>query len=410
MPTVDLALSPQEGSGSSQARGKLLIIDDEEEILKSLRRQFRREYDVHIAANAEEGHRIIREVPIQVVISDQRMPGVTGVQFLSQIKEELPDATFLLLTGYADIQAVIAAINEGDIYRYITKPWDPAEMQTTVREAFERYELITENRRLLTELQGVNTRLEQRVEERTAELGEANARLIALNAQKNQFMGMAAHDLRSPLSVILGYTDLLLTMEEITPEERRRLLATVDKSAQGMLNLLDDLLDITVIESGRVDLHLTPVDLYQYIAEVSDFNRVIGERKGIHLVADLEPGLPRVTFDPGRIQQVMNNLIGNAFKFSHSGTTVTVQVRQNHDRVEIAVIDQGQGIKPGEVGNVFSEFTRASTRATAGERGTGLGLSICKRLVELHGGHIGAESETGRGSRFYFQLPLTISS
>lgn len=385
-------------------RGQLLIIDDEEEILKALYRQFRREYDVYTAPSAEQGYRLMTENPIQVIISDQRMPGMNGAEFFGKIKNEYPDAIRLLLTGYADIQAVISAINDGNIFRYIAKPWDPVELDTIVREAFERYHLIVQNRKLLEELQESNTRLEQRVAERTAELEEMNGRLLTLNQQKDSFLGMAAHDLRTPLTVLQGFTDLL-THPSARPEDFKEFIVIIRETIQQMLVLLDDLLDITAIEAGKLTLRPETVAIAPFIERICKLSYRIGEQKGIQLVTDVAPDLPPITFDPRRIEQVLNNLLSNAFKFSHGGTTVTVQVRTRPDAVEFAVIDQGQGIRANEIDMVFGEFQRVSTKPTGDEGSTGLGLSICRRIVDLHNGHIAVESESGQGSRFYFTLP-----
>ncbi|MDL1899792.1 hybrid sensor histidine kinase/response regulator [Anaerolineae bacterium CFX9] len=387
-----------------EEKGNLLVIDDEEEILKALYRQFRRDYNVFTARSAEDGFKVMIETPIQVIISDQRMPGMNGSEFFGRVKNEFPDAIRLLLTGYADIQAVIAAVNDGNIYRYITKPWNPLDLSATVREAFERYHLIVQNRRLLIELQEANALLESRVAERTALLEDANARLAALNAQKDAFMGMAAHDLRTPITIVQGFIDLLLH-PKTPPGEFREFVMIIQETMQNMLNLLNDILDITAIESGNVALKPTKINVREFMDRIIRFNRMIGDQKQIHLELDLQPDLPEWTFDPGRIEQVLNNLIGNAFKFSFAETTTCVSVSQTPDGLSFSVRDQGQGIPADEIDKVFGAFQKVSTQPTGNEMGTGLGLSICKRIVELHGGRIFVESTPGEGTIFTFTLP-----
>jgi len=393
----------------SSTRGQLLVIDDEEEILKALSRQFRRKHDVHTAQSADEGLRVMTEVPIQVIISDQRMPGMNGVEFFHRVKNDFPDAIRLLLTGYADIQAVIAAINDGNVFRYIPKPWDPIELETIVNEAFERYQLIVQNRELLVELQSANALLERRVEERTAELAEANERLKRMDETKDALLGMAAHDLRTPITIIRGYGDLLLD-PRTSHDEMRDFIIHIRNTAQEMLNLLNDLLDITAIQSGKINLQPDIVDVYRFMDRVIKLNYRLGEQKGIELVTDLAANIPPFMFDPNRIEQVMNNLISNAFKFSHGDTTVTVSARliDGGEWLEMSVRDQGQGISIGDQEKLFTAFQKLGPRPTGSEKSTGLGLSICKRLVELHYGMIGVESETGVGSRFYFRLPRSF--
>ena len=159
----------------------ILVIDDEEFILSSLNRLLRKEYNVLLAKNAADGLKLMQAHEVQVVITDQRMPGMDGVEFLSIVKGEYPDAIRMLLTGYADLQSVIAAVNTGNIYRYMMKPWEPEELLLSIRDAVEKYELIFQNRQLTQKLLETNTALEMQVEERTARLSRANAFITTLN-------------------------------------------------------------------------------------------------------------------------------------------------------------------------------------------------------------------------------------
>lgn len=385
-------------------RGQLLIVDDEEEILKSLRRQFRREYDVYTARSAEEAYRIMLEHPIQVIISDQRMPEVNGSEFFSRMKDEFPDAIRLLLTGYADIQAVISAINDGQIFRYITKPWDPQELSTIVREAFQRFSLVMQSRRLYHELREANALLEERVKERTSRLEELAERLRTLVEQRDTFIGMAAHDLRTPIQVVQGFTDLLLH-PKTDPAEYRSFILIIQETMHEMLNLLNNLLDITAIESGKIQLNRSFVRIDTFVERVARDNRMLSDKKGIYLDVVLDNDLPQFRFDAQRIEQVLNNFLSNAFKFSESGSTVTIAVRKLDGEVEFRVTDQGMGIRPDEITRIFNEFQRTSNKPTGSESSTGLGLSIARNLVELHDGRIGVQSDVGKGSSFYFTLP-----
>ena len=175
-----------------------------------------------------------------------------------------------------------------------------------------------------------------------------------------------------------------------------------------MLDLVNDLLDVNAIEAGRLELKMDTIDLTKYLKECYDENLVLSKAKSIELVLDLEPELPVIVMDPHRIDQVMNNLINNAIKFSYPNTTITLQARVLDQEVAISVRDQGQGIPADEVKNLFTEFGRTSVRPTAGEKSTGLGLAIVKRIVELHGGRIWVESKVGMGSIFTFTLPQAI--
>jgi signal transduction histidine kinase len=170
--------------------------------------------------------------------------------------------------------------------------------------------------------------------------------------------------------------------------------------------LINDLLDVSAIEAGQLELRYRVVDLAAYLQECHAANAVLAEAKSIELVLDLEPNLPLVTMDPDRINQVVNNLITNAVKFSYPNTVITLRAQAEDNTVAISVQDQGQGIPAKDLGKMFTEFGRASVRPTAGEKSTGLGLAIVKRMVEAHGGRIWVESQVGVGSTFTFTLPL----
>jgi len=168
----------------------LLIIDDEVEVTKALTRQFRKKYNVFSASDVEDAFEIMENESIQVVLSDQRMPHMTGVDFFTKIKDKYPDAPKVILTGYSDIEAVIGAINQGQIFRYVTKPWNPEELDSVISEAFEKYELITQNRKLTQNLREANITLEEKVKVRTSELKKLNTNLTEVNREKNIYIGI----------------------------------------------------------------------------------------------------------------------------------------------------------------------------------------------------------------------------
>jgi signal transduction histidine kinase len=386
---------------AERERRRLLVIDDEPEIVTALRRQFRRRYDVLMAHSAAEGYGIMAAEPVQVIISDQRMPGMSGTEFYRTVKHEFPDAVRLILTGYADLQAVVAAINDGNVFRYITKPWDPAELDTIVEQAFEHYDLIQHNRRLMQDLRRSNEILEERVRERTAELEAANRELMALNRQKDEFLGIAAHDLRSPLASIMGLMGMMIESPQIREDaDLHEMFRMAQGMGEQMIDLLNNYLDVTKIARGKLRIRPEPVAVEAFVREVIRLNRLQAEKRAIRLTERLEAGMPAAVFDPGSLRQVLNNLVGNALKFSEPGSTLTLTAGRKGDLLEMAVCDQGPGIPAGEVDRLFELFA-----TSGGAKGHGLGLAICKKIVEAHGGGIGVESEVGRGSRFYFTIP-----
>ncbi len=387
----------------------LLVVDDEDSVLASLVELFRDRCHVLTAHNAEEALSQLTQADIGVVMVDQRMPKTPGCTLLAQIAALHPDITRILMTGHADLDAVRQAINQGNIYYYVTKPWQLDELETVIAKAFEHHELVCERRQLIAELRQANSELEAKVQARTQELSRKNAALEAMNALKNEFLGMAAHDLRSPIGNIESLADLLLENDaEIGRDERLELITLIRHLSQGMMKLLNDLLDITAIESGKINLQRKPVSVPHYLMEVVHYNRLLAERKKISLVSKVAENLPMIPFDPERIRQVLNNLLSNAIKFSPMHTVVTLEAYSVPTGIEFSVTDQGQGIRPEDRSKLFDAFRRGRTKPTAGEPSTGLGLSICKKIVELHGGTIGVESEVGRGSRFFFTLPAAV--
>jgi signal transduction histidine kinase len=230
--------------------------------------------------------------------------------------------------------------------------------------------------------------------------------LLELNELKSRFVGIAAHDLRSPLTVIKGYADLLGEGVAGKVSDRQRgILGSIDQACERMLVLINDLLDVSVIESGKLELDRKPVPFSDYLEEVRGTQEILAQAKGIRLRLDVPEDLPAISIDVHRMGEVFDNLLSNAFKFSEPGSEVILQAEPYRDGVKVLVIDEGPGIAEDEVPNLFGVFQRGSSRTTGGESSTGLGLAIVKRLVEAHGGHIWIESKLGEGASFIFTLP-----
>jgi PAS domain S-box-containing protein len=242
-----------------------------------------------------------------------------------------------------------------------------------------------------------------------AEIARKNAELSGLNEVKNQLLGMAAHDLRNPLSVIQTASSFLLedAARRLPAEERTAFMHRIKDNSEFMLRLIDDLLDVARIESGRLDLDLVRQDLCAVIGENVSFNRTLAEQKNIRLDFAAECGLPPLRFDRSKIEQVLSNLISNAVKFSAPGTSVVIRAAFESGSAVVSVQDQGPGISAQELDKLFKPFSKISVRSTAGEKSTGLGLAISRKIVEGHGGRIWAESEIGKGTTFRFSLPVS---
>ncbi len=238
-------------------------------------------------------------------------------------------------------------------------------------------------------------------------LEQQNMELEDLSRQKNEFCGMAAHDLRNPITVIQNSSSIILKyLGENLTDKQIEFLKRINDSSKFMINLLNDLLDMSKIESGRLGLEITQNDYMDFLNDNIELNKYFANEKGISINSRLRNGIPLIDFDKNKIEQLLNNLISNAIKYSYPNTEINIEVEKEGDFVLTKVIDQGQGIPEDELPNIFKAFQRASTRPTAGEKSTGLGLAIAKKIVEGHKGKIWVESEVGKGSTFYFKLPI----
>lgn len=237
----------------------------------------------------------------------------------------------------------------------------------------------------------------------TKELEEQNMELTSLIEQKNEFMGIAVHDLRNPLGVILGFSELLGTRVDNELKNYARIINDVSST---MLHQLDDLLDISKIEAGKLDLRKSETDYTEFVLQNIRMNDFLAQNKKIHVESDMGPEHQILMIDHDKIGQVLNNLIGNAIKYSYPYSTITVKVSREEGRIVTQVIDQGQGIPREELEDVFRLYKKTSVKPTNGETSHGLGLAIVKKIVEGHKGEVGVKSEVGKGSIFYFTLPL----
>lgn len=394
---------------SNETPYNLLVIDDEVEITKALARQFRRKYNVLATTDAADGLKIMARENIQVVLSDQRMPGMTGVDFFRKIKDKYPDTSKLILTGYSDIEAVIAAINEGQVFRYVRKPWHPEELETIIREAFEKYELIAHNRRLMYTLRDANRNLEDKVKERTMELEELNAKLSEMNREKNRYVGMVAHDLRNPIGAAQSFSSILIEdFDDLTKDDKLEYLGYINGSCSFALKLIHDFLDVAKIEAGILEMNFTERDYLEFVTSGIAQERILAKNKSQEIIIRADHDRVEACFDSNKIQQVINNLLCNAIKYAHPNTKIVIQIEDTEEEVITRITDQGQGIPQAELPTLFSPFQITSVKATGNEKSTGLGLAIVKKIIEAHHGKVAVTSEVGKGSTFSFTLPKSL--
>ena len=376
---------------------EVLFLDDEENILNSLKRLFRgAPYAIWTTSNPYEALKVLEEQDIKVVLSDYRMPEMTGVDFLEKAKAVKPEAVRILFTGYADFSAAERAINIGEVYRFISKPWDSEELKATVGFALERYNLRMENQRLFKETAQKNEELER-----------LNRRLKNMYENQKEFTSTVSHELRTPLASMKSTLELVLS-ETAGPlnEDQKKFLNKTKNNVDRLNRLINDILDLTKMESGKMAFQICSTSIARVIEETVEAHEHIARQKGLTLRVDLPEQDLAVPLDPDRIHQVLDNLIGNAIKFTEEGeVAVVVQYYPDKNYVRVEVRDTGPGIDPDDQDKLFQKFQQLGG-ATRHSGGTGLGLSICKEIVRRHGGKIGVESRPGRGSCFWFILPI----
>lgn len=248
--------------------------------------------------------------------------------------------------------------------------------------------------------------VEEKTQKQNQELAAANSKLKELNELKNKFLGIASHDLRAPLYLIRAYSEVLKeeSIGKIN-DPQKKLLEKIHTSSEFMKNLLDNLLDISKIESGKCDLDKKEEDFNKLAESQIELHQLIAQKKGIEIKYDLGK-IPPLHCDRNAIIQIMGNFIGNAVKFSPANTQVFVSTAREGENARFSVKDEGPGISREEQKLLFGEFQTLSSKPTGGEKSTGLGLAIVKKLVTLHGGEVGVSSEPGKGSTFFFKLPL----
>lgn len=364
----------------------VLVVDDEPDVLEITAHFLAgKGFAVTRAANGAEALRQAAASVPEVVLLDISMPGMDGIAVLGELKKKYPATEVIMITANAEVDTAITCMKSG-AYGYLMKPIDFNHLLLDVNRAFER-------RRMALALDEFHKNLELKVEE-----------LRNLNEQKNRFLGMAAHDLRNPLGSIRGFSDFLL-MGGLDADASKEFLRIINTTSNEMLNLLDNLLDISQIESGKFDLHLDTADMSELAEKRVALLRIMAAKKNIAIEVDAERGLVCL-MDKVRIAQVVDNLISNAIKYSPEKTSVRLETARDGGMARVTVRDEGPGIKENERHKLFTEFQKLSTRPTGGEKSSGLGLAIAKKIVEAHNGGIGVESGTGSGSAFYFTVPL----
>ena len=375
----------------------ILIVEDDRSTRAILSALLEEEgHRVKTRETAEEAlNHIVAKAPLEVVIGDLELPDGSGLQVLWTLKKISPDVAFILITGHATLETAIEAVNEG-AFAYHVKPLDLDALNLSIRNALKQQRLVIENRVLLERVQQTNVELETK-----------NRELEAASLAEIHTLSTVSHELKTPLTSVVGYVNRLLVQRDTVgplSERQESYLEIVRNNTRRLKALVDDLLDVARI--GSETLEISPADL-DVLAEIEDVLVSMEDQiseKGMHIELKI-PADSRVRCDRLRFSQVITNLVGNACKYSPEGTTTTISARAENGVVQVDVADTGLGISEADQAQLFNKFFRADNGSTPGVPGTGLGLFIVKSIVEAHGGRVWVESEDGEGSTFSFTLP-----
>jgi len=350
---------------------KVLYIDDEENNLLAFKASFRRQYEIYTANSAAEGLKVLENLPVEVIIADQKMPETTGVEFFKNISSTYPDPIRILLTGYTDIAALADAINHGDIYRYITKPWNDLELHNSIKNAHDAYRSKIDLRNKIKELEKTNDEL-------------------------NRFIYSISHELRAPLVSVIGIVNLV--------------------KMEGLYNSSGEYWELIESCSNKLDYYIQKtLQYYKNNKNISDnseinFQKLVDEIIDLYSYTDrdtkfnLSINQPNVFIgDAFRIEVILGNLISNAIKYqkdSEHQKVVDIDIDISPYKADISITDNGLGILNEHLEKIFTQFFK-----TKNNKGSGLGLFIVKEALNKIDGKISVRSSLNQGTTFKITIP-----
>lgn len=379
------------------ARPRILVVDDEPRALELLVRSLRRVGEIVTAASGDEALPLLAEKRFELVISDERMPGMSGVELLSRIAERDENVGRILLTGYTDLVTSVDAINRGRVHAYLHKPTSPPDLVATVTAVLQRVGLARENQRLLSVVAEQNAQLEEALES----LRGAQEKLVSSErmAAIGRMGAMIVHDLRGPLIAIRAAAEEVRSASaECGVPQLDAMGVEVLEQTGRLERMCSELLDVARASQQPVDLYETAID--EAVEAALAFLFQEAALNGVEIALDLRSGAI-VAVDDQSLSRALHNLARNAFEAMPEGGRLEIASRREDGGVLISVSDNGPGIPPQIAERLFEPFATFGKSA-----GCGLGLAVVKKMVEDLGGTIGAGKAEGGGARFEIRLPL----
>ncbi|RKZ42876.1 MAG: hypothetical protein DRQ49_00675 [Gammaproteobacteria bacterium] len=375
----------------------IICVDDERTLLNSLQTELKSalwgEYLIETAESGEDALELVEELleegaDLPLVISDQLMPGMKGDELLRKIHLIAPKTMKILLTGQANLDAVGNIINHANLYRYITKPWEPTNLLMTVKKAIQSYFQEQAQVKFYADL-------EIKVAERTQQLQD-----------KNEFLSMAVHDLKNPLSAIQGFSEMIKChFDEIPKEMVIDFAEQIFTSSRHLFDVIKNILDINAIEAGKMNPSLDVLDIRQTLQWLIKHYNERAKAKNITLQFQYPEEAYFVRVDETLLRQVLDNLLSNAIKYSPSGKPIYIRFNQDDQFRGCEIQDEGPGLNDEDQKRLFNQFTRLTPQPTGNEHSSGLGLFMVKKWVEAMHGEVQCESILGQGSTFRVKFP-----
>lgn len=395
-----MRLCPPDEATAGKTTLRVLFFEDDIDDLDLTRRALadaRFEVVSDVAVSIEQFRKHLQSKTYDVILSDYRMPGNTGMDCFEALIAEGVNTPFILVTGSLGDEKAVECLKQG-VADYVLKD-RLARLPIAIRRALEEQRLKSEQAQTQEVLRRQNLELE-----------EKNRRIEAANRMKSEFLANMSHELRSPLNGIIGFTELLYDGKlGAIPAKPREFLNRIHRSAKHLLELINGVLDLSKIEAGRMELRAEWVGLSSAIQEVTGILGALAAEKGISIETAIEPTVENVCTDAGRFKQILHNYLSNAIKFTGDRGRIRVRLApEGLTEFRLEVSDTGIGIPAGDIPRLFVEFQQLDSTMAKRYQGTGLGLALTKRIVEAQGGRVGVESRPGEGSTFYAVLPRCV--
>jgi len=351
---------------------KILFVDDEPSILAALRRHLQKKFDMSTATSGQAALEMIKnDGPFSVIVCDMRMPGMLGTEVLNRVQTLSPDTTRIMLTGNTDQQTAIDAVNEGNVFRFFTKPCEMDALTQGLEAGIRRYQLVTRT--------------------------------------KADLMANMNHELRTPLNAIIGFSSMIKdqVLGPIGNETYLEYIDDINRSGEFLLGLINDILDVSDFGSGSLKLNEENADLAEIIASSIRLVGLRAEKGAVLINCTSNPDLPKLCVDIRRTKQTLLNLLENAVKFTPEGGCVSLESRLVEDgSIVLTITDTGIGMNDDEVRIALTRYGQVDSGLDRKlQEGTGLGLPLAKGLMELHGGTLDVQSEKDQGTQITLCFP-----